>query len=249
MAVFLVAAAMMRMAAREGKHLAHSRAGVFDMSQIQPLVTVMLLLSAGLVPARASTADSWFQTTTQALFDAVATGDKAVWDRVLDADAIITTEDGEVQSRKQFLDSLQALPPGFRGAIKLRGLTVRHLGDAAVAHYWLDEWEDIFGQKLFTVYVETDTYRRAGAGWKLTAAQVTVVPRDLEHVTADSTLWPSLVGEYRLSEKTSARYRVFVRNAKLWGGKDAASATELIPLREIHKYNEVRIQRVGRGER
>jgi hypothetical protein len=228
------------------------------------------ILLPPVVTAGAADTDSWFQSTTQALFDAVAIGDKAVWDRVLDTNCTVTTEDGEVFNRAKFLESMQPLPSGFSGAIKVRDLTVRRVGDAAVVHYWLDEWEDIFGQRLNTVYVETDVYRRTPDSWKMVALQVTVVPRDLEPVKVDSVGWRALVGDYRFSDKAATRYRVFMRDGALYGGKDEKAATLLIPLaplvffqkgsihvmvfvqdssgtvtevREIHKYNEVRMQR------
>jgi hypothetical protein len=139
-------------------------------------------------------------------------------------------------------------------------------------HYWLDETEDLFNQRLTTVYVETDVYRRAAGSWKMVAAQVTVVPRDLEPIAVDAALWPALVGEYRLNDKATSRYQVFVRDGVLYGGGDRATATRLIPLaplvffqqgsihtmvfvqdqsgaitevRELHKYNEVRMKRSG----
>jgi hypothetical protein len=102
--------------------------------------------------------------------------------------------------------------------------------------------------------------------------QVTVVPRDLEPIEVRSAAWTALVGDYRYSEKASSRYQVFVRDGALYGGRDAKSATQLIPLaplvffqkgsihiivfvqdksgavnelRELHKYNEVRMQRAA----
>lgn len=222
-------------------------------------------------PARV--AASWFQSTTQALYDAVALGDTAVWDRVLDPDCMITTEDGEVFGKRAFLGTMHPLPRGFIGHIKVRDLTVQPAGSASVVHYWLDETEDIFGQQLRTTYVETDVYRRASAGaWQAVAMQVTVVPRDLEPVAVSTAGWPALVGDYHYSDQATSLYRVFLRDGALYGGRDAASATRLIPLaplvffqtgsihimvfvqdqsgaitevRELHKYNEVRMQRVA----
>ncbi|MGH8132738.1 MAG: nuclear transport factor 2 family protein, partial [Steroidobacteraceae bacterium] len=215
---------------------------------------------------------SWFQSTTQTLLDAVATGNKAVWDRVLDADCMITTEDGEVVGKARFLKELEPLPAGFSGRIKVRGLTVRLVAGAAVVHYWLDEVEEVFGQTLRTTYVETDTYQRVRDSWKMIAMQVTVVPRDLEPITVSSAGWPALVGDYRYSDKAISRYQVFLRDGTLYGGRDAQSATRLIPLaplvffqqgsihimvfvqdrsgavtevRELHKYNEVRMKRIA----
>jgi hypothetical protein len=216
--------------------------------------------------------DAWFQTTTQALFDAVTAGDKAVWDRVLDADCMITTEDGEVQNRAKFLEELRPLPRGFSGQIKIRGLTVRRIASAALVHYWIDEVENIFDQQLHTTYVETDMYQRVGASWKIVAMHVTVVPRDLEPIDGSSSGWQSLLGDYRYNEKATSKYQVFVRDGALYGGRDPKSATQLIPLaplvfyqkgsihimvfvpdkngavnevRELHKYNEVRMKRTA----
>jgi hypothetical protein len=214
---------------------------------------------------------AWFQTRTQALFDAIAVGDRQVWEQTLDETCTITTEDGEVQNKAQFLAELRPLPKGFTGRGTIRGLTVQDLGASAVVHYWIDESENIFGQELKTSYVETDTYHRNAGVWKIVAMQTTVVPRDLEPLSTESAAWPTLVGEYRFPGDAQIRYRVFVRDGVLLGGRDEKSATVLIPLsplvffqkgsihlmifvrdsagavaevREIHKYNEVRMQRV-----
>jgi len=213
-----------------------------------------------------------FQAKTQALVDAITSGDKAVWDRNLDPGCIITTEDGEFLNKAQMLADVRPLPAGFGGHIKVRDLTVRSLGDAAVVHYWLDEVETIFGQELRTTYVQTDTYRRTGDGWQMVAMQVTVVPRDFEEIAVDSSDWKSLIGDYSYSDKAASRYQVFQRGETLYGGTDVKTATKLIPLaplvfhqqgsihimvfvrgpagavdevRELHKYNEVRMRRVS----
>jgi hypothetical protein len=230
-------------------------------------------LSLWLLPAVRAAEDpiGWFQTTTQRLYDAVTAGDPKVWDAVLDNDCIVTDEDGTVFNRTQFLATVKPLPAHFSGDIRVRGLTLRSLGTAAATvHYWLDETEEIFGQHLRTTYVETDTYRRAGAEWKAVAMQVTVVPRDLEPVDVDRSQWSQLLGEYAYDPAATSRYHVFRRDGKLFAGRDEKSATELIPLaplvfhqqgsihlmvfvrdragavnevRELHKYNEIRMLR------
>ncbi len=214
---------------------------------------------------------AWFQRNTQALFDSIPSGDKSLWDKATAASFVMTSEDGEVFDKSRFLDTLRPLPPGFTGSIKIVHLTVQDLGGAAVVHYLIDESEGVFGQKLHTKYVETDTYRRDAGAWKMVAAQVTVVPRNLDPIKVDDRGWPALVGDYRISDKTDRRYHVSMRNGTLFGGNDEKSATELIPLsplvffqkdsihtmvfvenaagavievREIHKYNELIMTRV-----
>jgi len=240
------------------------------------LGTVLLTGSLALtLPGSAAAANdalqAWFQTRTQALFDAVAAGDRAIWDQTLDAGCMLTSEDGEVTDKAKFLAQLRPLPPGFRGKIVIRDLTVRDLGATAVVHYWMDESETIFAQELKTRYVATDTWRRSGATWRAVAMQVTVVPRDLEPIATDTSAWPAMVGSYRYPGDTQPRYRVFLRDGKLFGGRDEKTASALIPLaplvfhqqgsihlmvfvkdaageigevRELHKYNEVRLVRV-----
>ncbi len=222
-------------------------------------------------PQRSDELGGWFRSTTQTLMDAVTSGDRSVWDRVLDADCIITTEDGEFLRKASFLEELKPLPVGFSGKITVRDLTVRPVGGTAVVHYWLDEWEQIFDQQLQTTYVETDVYRRSGASWRMVAMHVTVVPRDLEPIPQPAADWQQLVGDYQYSSAAASRYRVSLRDGALFGGRDDQTATRLIPLaplvffqqgsihvmifvrdetgqigevRELHKYNEVRMQRV-----
>jgi hypothetical protein len=250
--------------------------------QMRGIATSLLVFAAAAagcpVSGQAAQADlrGWIETRTQALFDAIAIGDKGIWDRTMDTDCVITTEDGEVMGKAKFLSDLRPLPRGFSGHGKIRDLTVRDLGEVALVHYRIDEWESIFAQELKTTYVETDTYRRSAGNWKMVAMQLTVVPQDLEPIVADPSVWPALEGEYGFpgDDQMQVRYRVFARNGALFGGRDEKSATALIPLaplvffqagsihlmifvkneagavtevREIHKYNEVRMQRASRN--
>lgn len=234
---------------------------------------VASLIAACFAPATFAAASpipdqAWFQKNTQALFDALTSGDKTVWDKAFTDDCMVTTEDGDVQDKAELLKTVNPLPPGFTGDIKVKDLTVKDLGTAAVVHYLIDEYEYIFGQQLHTKYLTTDTYRATDAGWKIAASQVTVVHRDLDPVPVDASGFPALVGEYQLDPKGSKHgYHVYLRDGTLFGGRDEKSATKLIPLsplvffqsgsihtmifvkdakgaitevREVHKYNEVR---------
>ena len=244
-----------------------------------PLVLACLLgvaIASGSLSAHAAAASAaeagWFNHRTQTLFNAVTSGDKTIWRRTLADDCIITDEDGHVYGKTAFLDTLTGLSKGFSGDIKVRRLTARIFGPAAIVHYWLDEHEDALGQKLHTVYVETDTYRREAGGWQMIAAQVTVVPADLKPVSVDEGGWPALAGSYRLGDAPGILYHAYLRDGSLYWGGSEKSAKRLIPLSplvffvqgsihtmvfvrdpaghiteaiELHKYNEVAMQRVG----
>jgi hypothetical protein len=241
-----------------------------------PILLFLALLASGAVAApndEAKHADfkTWVEKTAQTLYDAVGVGDTAPWKRVIAADFIYTSEDGEVQNAAEFIAGLKPLPPGFSGGIKVADVSVRDIGGGAVAHYLLDEWEDIYGQKLHTKYLVTDTYRRHDRTWQMVASQTTVVPRDLEPVQVDTSKWPALVGEYRLSDQANRSYHVYLRDGALYAGSSEEKATSLIPLSplvffqkgsihtmifvedaagvitevcEVHKYNELVMKRV-----
>jgi ketosteroid isomerase-like protein len=233
------------------------------------------LLAAGTAAAKAPKIpdQAWFQKNTQALFDALAPGDKKVWQKAFADDAIISDEDGKVHTKAELLKDFGPLPPGSSGSMQVEDLKVQDLGGtAAVVHYIIDEQEDVQGQKLHTKYTTTDVYRSQLGGWKIVASHVTVVPRDLDPVPVDRTNWPTLVGEYRASPDAKSGYHVYLREGSLFGGRDEQSATALIPLsplvyfqagsihtmifvpdgkggiaevREVHKYNELSMKRVG----
>jgi hypothetical protein len=241
-------------------------------------VVLTVVAAAGAPWACAATAVSemnWFLDRTQALYDGVTTGNPTIWRRTLSDDCIITDEDGRVFDKAAFLRTVRPLPKGFSGDIRIKHLTVRTFGEAASVHYWMDEHEDALGDKLHTVYVETDTYRRESGTWKMIAAQVTVVPADLEPVAVDKRGWPALAGSYRLGPSPGQVSHAYLRDGSLYWGDDEKSAKLLIPLSplvffvqgsihtmvfvpdgtghiaealELHKYNEVAMQRIGSGQ-
>ena len=242
--------------------------------------SLMVLFMASMAAGSASAArkptipdQAFFQKNTQALFNALAPGDKKLWQKAFADDAIISDEDGKVLTKAELLKGFGPLPPGSTGSIQVGDLKVQDLGgSAAVVHYIIDEQEDVQGQKLHTKYTTTDVYRSQLGGWKIVASHVTVVPRDLDPVPVDRTGWPALVGEYRVSPDSKSGYHVYLREGSLFGGRDEQSATALIPLsplvyfqsgsihtmifvpdgkggiaevREVHKYNELSMKRVG----
>ncbi len=170
-----------------------------------------------------------FQAQTQSLMDAIGSGDRAVWERATAPEYRVTDEEGTIIGRRQFLEELKGLPAGFSGTIAVKDLTVDQYPGFAVVRYLDDEHETIFGQELHTFYRATDTYRKDGAGWKLVATQVTVVPSDpAPLVTPTPGELARLEGTYRLGPGRD--YMVRVREGKLFGGRNETSLKEMIAL-------------------
>lgn len=185
-------------------------------------------------PATASPATvAWFQSTEQGLMDAVASGDKARWDRILDPGCVITSEEGESIAKEAFLKGLGGLPAGLSGGIAVKELTVQEFPAFAVVRFLADEWEVVFGHHLATKYRITDTFRRAGPEWMLVASHASVVTSDppaqpVARALADAT-WPAFVGSYRLSAE-GWRFYVELRDGQLFGGRKREKLRPLIPL-------------------
>jgi len=171
----------------------------------------------------------WFRATEQKLMDAIAKGDKTVWEKVMDPSCVYTTEEGQVIGKKQFIEELRPLPAGLAGDISVQDLTVQPVGDVAIVRFLVDEWETVFGQRISTRYRATDTFRRDGAEWKMLASHVSVVTEDPPTQEVSRDQWPSYVGTYRLLPD-GWTFTVELRDGLLYGGRDPKKLRQLIPL-------------------
>ncbi len=171
----------------------------------------------------------WFQDVEQGLMNAVGSGDKNVWERVMDPSCIITSEEGQVMTRQEFLDDLRPLPPGLRGGIAVKDLAVQEFPTFAVVRYLADEWETVFGQMLKTQYRITDSFRRDGESWRMVASHTAVVTRDPPPQVASGARWPSFVGTYQLLPD-GWTFTVELRQGRLYGGRDPKNLRPFVAL-------------------
>jgi hypothetical protein len=203
------------------------------MHRTHPSFLVALLALSPVAPARAAEAGPetvrFFQETEQSLMDAIASGDKAAWERVLDPDFVITTEEGELIARDAFLKGLRPLPEGLKGRITVKELTVHEYPAFAVVRYLSDEWESVFGQEIGVLYRTTDTYRRDGPSWRLLASHVAVVTKDPPAQPVPTAGFPALVGKYKLLP-SGWTFTVALHEGQLIGGRDPHNLRPLIPL-------------------
>src|SRR5450432_590 len=100
-------------------------------SRVKPCLTMAVFGLAACVrvraadlPAASAETVRWFQETEQTLMGAVAKGQKDVWDRVMDPGCVITSEEGQVTGKQQFLEEFRPLLPVLPGAIRVRDLRV-----------------------------------------------------------------------------------------------------------------------------
>jgi len=82
--------------------------------------SIFLLLSMqGLAQDSPETILKLLVQKEQRLVDAVAVGDKPVWQFSLDDSCIIALEDGSVVTKEKQLEDLNPLPPSYKGIIKI----------------------------------------------------------------------------------------------------------------------------------
>ena len=196
------------------------------------IMTISLLIVLS-VPVNAQTKEDAaavtkeLTRTAQELFDAIAVGNKAVWEKYVADDVIYTDENWKILTKKDLVDSLAPMPKGYSGSIRMANIQSRVNGDAAVLSYRALEEETVLGQKLTPTYLVTDTYFKRNGRWQLVASHVVVMPSERKPVEADPKDYEALVGDYELSSGTV--YTVSIEGTKLMGQRTGRGREELLP--------------------
>ena len=172
-------------------------------------VTCLLAVLCG---ARAAAADDGsveaeLRQKTQALLDAVAPGDAAVWQRTLHDRVVHMDENGVVRDKQALLGELAPLPPGLAGRIEIDRFRATVHGDTAVTAYEMQESLDYHGQPLRTRFRALDTWLRTPDGWRLIAQHTGAVLKDPPSVRLARTELCAYEGVYSLTSaiKTTIR--------------------------------------------
>jgi hypothetical protein len=163
---------------------------------------VVLLVAACHAPAPAppGVADvaPVLRAETQALLDAIAVGDRAVWDRLLDPAMVYVTEAGAIETKATLLAQLAPLPAGLVGSITIGRFDVTLHGDTAVVIHADHESLRYHGHPLSSLFLTTHVWRRAPAGWRLIAAHVHAALVDPPAIALTVAQLDEYVGRYRL---------------------------------------------------
>jgi hypothetical protein len=82
-----------------------------------------LLLAACLMlwntPSAVDQTIAQLRARDQALLDAIAPGERKVWEEALAADAVYVDENGTIMDRAEFMKQLEPLPAGASGTIQI----------------------------------------------------------------------------------------------------------------------------------
>jgi hypothetical protein len=209
------------------------------MKTITPILLAPLLsLVLGLTQTSSKTSsdvatEKELTRIAQELMDAVAVGDKAVWEKYVADDLIYTDENWKVLTKKEIIDSMAPLPKGYTGSIRVSNVQSRINGDAAILSWRALEEENILGQKLTPTYLVTDTYFRRDNRWQLVATQITVLPSERKTVAVKPEVYQSLTGQYELSP--GVLYIITVEAGKLMAQRTGRDKQEWVPA-DVNTY-------------
>ncbi len=112
----------------------------------------------------AESTSATLRAATQALLDAIAPGDVATWDRLLDPAVIQVDENDVVRHKSEILAALKPLGPGLSGHLRIDDFQLSQVADVAVVTHEDDEYLDYHGQILMSRFRLTDTWHRTAEG-------------------------------------------------------------------------------------
>ena len=189
-------------------------AKVGGMSRSLSFVVVALAMSLGFArgsyaettegrAAREDAAATQLRRDTQRLLDAIASGEVAVWDELLDPAVVQVDENDVVRGKAEILAELKPLPPGLSGHLNIDAFRIALKGDVAVVTHEDDEYLDYHGQVIRSRFRMTDTWTATPAGWRLLGSQVLAVLKDPPAVTLDHATLCSYAGRYSMTAEIS----------------------------------------------
>jgi len=168
----------------------------------------------------------------QALLDAIAPGDRKVWDAALASDAVYVDENGVTMDRAEFLKQLDPLPPGTSGSLQIESYSARVSGDLATVIHTDDEQENYHGQMLTARYLMTETWRKESGEWKLHMVHAYAVLKDPPAATLPAKDLQEYVGRY--SGGADLEYSIQLDGKQLLGGRAGRSLTPLqVEVRDV----------------
>ncbi|MCB1033618.1 MAG: nuclear transport factor 2 family protein [Acidobacteria bacterium] len=170
------------------------------------LISLLMPLNAkaappDLHPAAGETAEQELRRLSQDLLDAVAPGDREVWDRTLHSRFLQVDENGGVHGKGEVLDGIQPLPPGLVGHIEIDAFRVERVGNTAVVALELQEHLDYHGQVLHSRFRSLETWVEEDGAWKLLAQHVAAVLKDPSEMRLSKDELCAYAGRYALTDE------------------------------------------------
>jgi ketosteroid isomerase-like protein len=187
------------------------------------LAASLALLSA---PAKADPTVELLRAKDQALLDAIAPGDRKVWDDAMADDATYVDENGTILSRADFLKQMEPLPAGASGSIEISSYEAHISGDLATVIHKDNETEHYHGQELHAQYLTSETWTREDDVWKLHLVHTYAILHDPPAISLPADEMKEYAGRYQGGEDLV--YEIKWDGKELTGGR---AGKEMKPLK------------------
>jgi len=201
---------------------------VLALAATLPLVPVREARAAAKGSSSAATVEE-LKRKTQELMDAIAAGNRTVWERYLADGSLYSDEEGRVLTKTELLEELRPLPPGYVGSIKTGDWKTLVRENVAVLSHRDREDLELYGQKLVTSYQMTNTWAKGRDGqWQIVSTQAMAIPSDRKPSTIDPSRLDAYLGQYRLAPEVA--YTITREGDTLFGERSGRAKEELLPL-------------------
>jgi Domain of unknown function (DUF4440) len=171
------------------------------------LPAILLLSLIHQANAQSESLAAELRQNTQKLLDAIAPGDVAVWDKLLDDQMLQVDENNVVRNKAQILKELIPLGPGLVGNLQIDDFRIVHRGRVAVVTHEDNEYLNYHGQVIRSRFRNTDTWIQTPHGWRLLGSQVLAVLKDPDPLPNQSLNLCQYAGIYQLTAEISGSYR------------------------------------------
>lgn len=196
-------------------------------SLIPALAVVTVFLTSCMSRNSAPITEAELVHNSQEMFDAVAAGDQAPWQKYFADDAMYFDEKGRAMDKSALVKDVSPLPKGYAGSITVVNPKSHIQGDTAILSYDLNETETIFGQNVTARYHGTDTWMYRNGKWQIEAGQMFRYYEDPTLGKSDTRKNAEYAGSYELA--SGIIQTVSVRDGKLYAQRGDRAEHELLP--------------------
>lgn len=184
------------------------------------LLFLAVLLALQLSPQTPDQITQLLRAKDQAMLDAIAVGNRKVWDEALAPDAVYVDENGTIIGRSEFLKQMEPLPDGVSGTLQIAEYSARVSGDLATVIHTDAEEENYHGQVLHARYLTTETWQHQSGEWKLHLVHTYAVLQDPPAITLPVDVMQQYSGRY--SGGPELVYLIQWDGKQLVGGRQGA---------------------------
>jgi heat shock protein HspQ len=163
---------------------------------------------------------------TQAMYDAVAPGDKSPWQRYLADDAIIHDEKGGSYTKPTLVATVEPMPKGYTGTIQVTHPQTIFAPGVAIFSYDTDEVETVFGNRMTARYHQTDTWLYRNHLWQIAASQVMRYYEDPASITLGAALLADYAGVYEMAP--GRQITITAHDGKLFAQRENGKPAEML---------------------